>query len=312
MTFVDDDDRAMDDAARVHAREAFFAARPRLVGIAYRVIGSTTDAEDVVQEAWLRWHRADQLAIRNPAAWLTTTVTRLSLDCLRARKRDQARYVGPWLPTPIVERVVDPERSAEVAESLTAAFMLMLERLTPDERATFLLVDVFGEPFDAVALVMGRSVDACRQLASRARRKVRDDDTRCRETTRTTDRAGRAVVDRFLVALATGDEQSALACLAGDAVMLSDGGPMRRAARRPVVGPHRIHRLVDTLRRRMPPQWGMEPAVVGGHPGLVVTDRAGPVLTMSFEVSGGRIVRILAVLNPEKLAGITLGATAIE
>jgi len=302
----------MDEAATVQGRDAFVAARPRLIGIAYRVLGSTTDAEDVVQEAWLRWNRTDRLEIRNPSAWLTTTVTRIALDHLRARKREESRYVGPWLPTPIVERAGDPERSAELAESLTAGFMLMLERLSPDERATFLLVDVFGEPFDAVALVMGRSVDACRQLARRARRKVRDGDGLRRAATLTTDRAGRAVVDRFLVALATGDEQSALACLADDAVMLSDGGPTRRAARRPVVGPHRIHRLVDTLRRRMPAHWGMEPAVVGGHPGLVVTDGVAPVLTMSFEVVDGRIVRILSLLNPEKLAGIALGATVIE
>jgi RNA polymerase sigma-70 factor, ECF subfamily len=288
--------------------EAFAAVRPRLIGIAYRMIGSTGEAEDVVQEAWLRWHRADRRAIVNPSAWLTTAVTRLALDRLRARKRDEARYVGPWLPTPIVERVTDPERSAELAESLTAAFMLMLERLSPDERATFLLVDVFGESFGEVALVMGRSAAACRQLATRARRKVRDDDGRRRAI----DRGGREVVDRFLVALATGDEQSALECLADDAVMLSDGGPSRRAARRPVVGPRRIHRLIDTLRHRMPAQWGMEAAVVGGHPGVVVTDGVGTVLTMSFEVAGGRIVRILSVVNPDKLVGITYSETAIE
>jgi RNA polymerase sigma-70 factor (ECF subfamily) len=178
--------------------DTFVRARPRLLGIAYRVLGSRVDADDVVQEAWVRWERTQRAAIRNPDAWLTTVVTRLALDRLRARKRDEERYVGPWLPEPLVERVVDPEATAELADSMTTAFLLMLERLSPDERAAFLLAEVFDEPYRTIADVLGRTEESCRQLASRARRKLHD------ERGRRYDEAdvARRVVERFLAAVA--------------------------------------------------------------------------------------------------------------
>ncbi|HWL43551.1 MAG TPA: sigma-70 family RNA polymerase sigma factor [Ilumatobacter sp.] len=213
--------------------EVFEGARARLTGRAYRMLGTLADADDVVQDAWLRWERTDRAAIVNPEAWLNTTVSRLALDRLRQRKREEQRYVGPWLPAPLVERSNDPEQLAELADSMTTAFLMMLERLTPDERAAFLLADVFGERFDDVAATLDRSAESCRQLASRARRKLRD----AREQRHDDAHAAADVVRRFLVALATGDEQLAMACLAPDAVYLGDGGPDRHAARHPVRGP---------------------------------------------------------------------------
>jgi RNA polymerase sigma-70 factor (ECF subfamily) len=278
----------------------FAAARPRLVGIAYRLLGTTADADDVVQEAWIRWRGTDRSVVRNHDAFLTTVVTRLALDRLRRRKREEDRYVGPWLPSPLVEP--DPADTAELADSMTTAFLLMLERLTPDERAAFLLSDVFDEPFHVVADVMERSEEACRQLSSRARRKLRDEH---RERARG-GRAARDVVDRFLVAIASGDEAGALACVSADAVLVSDGGANRRAARRPVVGPDRIVRLVSNLWGRLPGTWRVDVALVGGVPGILVSDARDELyLAMGFEVRDGTIDRVFSVLNPDKLAGAT-------
>ncbi|CAN5454002.1 RNA polymerase sigma-70 factor [soil metagenome] len=292
------------------ATERFAAARPRLVGVAYRLLGTVADADDVVQEAWLRWQRTDHATIDNPDAWLTTVVTRLGLDRLRQRKRDEERYVGPWLPTPLVERAGDPAASAELAESMTTAFLLLLERLSPDERAAFLLADVFGESFEVIATAMERSEAACRQLASRARRKLRD----ARQQPPTS--AGpdaRAVIDRFVAAIVNGDESSALACVAPDAHLISDGGAGRRAARRPVVGADRIVRFVSGLQHRLEPGWTAEPAVVGGVPGLLVLDQHDqPYLSVGFEVADGQIGRVLLTVNPDKLDGVGRYRSGIE
>jgi len=292
-----------DDAAPGAGDERFVAMRPKLIGVAYRLLGTTSDAEDTVQEAWLRWRGTDREVIENPDAWLTTVVTRLALDRLRRRKREQDRYVGPWLPSPVVERVSDPTEVAELADSMTTAFLLLLERLSPDERAAFLLSDVFGEPYDVVADAMDRSEQACRQLSSRARRKLREGGAAPR---RTPVQAGRVVVERFLAAIATGDEAAAIACVAPHAVLTSDGGSRRRAARRPVIGPERIVRLIGNIWRRVPSHWHAEPAVVGGLPGLIVVRDDGAIyLATGIEVTDGEITAVYSVLNPDKLAGTT-------
>lgn len=287
--------------------DPFEQARPRLTGRAYRILGVLADADDVVQEAWLRWAGVDQASIDNPDAWLNTAVTRLAIDRLRQRKRDEERYVGPWLPSPVVQRANaradDPADAAELADSMTTAFLILLERLSPDERAAFLLADVFGERFDSIAVSLDRSVESCRQLASRARRKLRDAELARRDEAR----ASEAVVRRFLAALATGDEATAVACLAPDAVYVSDGGPRRRAARVPVREPVRIVRLLVNLTRRWPDTCRFEPAHVGGLPGVLI-ERDGRILSATgVEVVGGRIVRITSVLNPDKLAASERG-----
>lgn len=277
--------------------DPFEAARARLTGRAYRVLGSLADADDVVQDAWLRWDEADRGAIENPDAWLNTVVTRLSIDRLRRRKREQERYVGPWLPTPIVERTADPAEAAELSDSMTTAFLIMLEELSPDERAAFLLADVFGERYDAIAGAMGRTVESCRQLASRARRKVRAADRARRDTSAVADDVAR----RFVEALGSGDERGAVACLAPDAVYVSDGGPNQRAARQPVREPERIVRLLANLWRRIPSDWTIAAARVGGFPGYVVEHGRGIFGVTSVEVVDGRIVRISTLVNPDKL-----------
>ncbi len=288
--------------------DVFERARPRLTGRAYRLLGSLADADDVVQDAWLRWSTVDAAAIDNPDAWLNTVVTRLALDRLRSRKREEQRYVGPWLPTPIVERTADPADVAELSDSMTIAFLILLEQLTPDERAAFLMADVFGERYDAIAAVMQRTPESCRQLASRARRKVRAGESRRR------DRAAESseVVRRFLIALATGDERTAIACVADDGVYLSDAGAEQHAARRPVHGPERIVRLLLNLWRRWPDAWSFTPAQVGGFPGVVIEMEDRTYSVTSVEVVDGRIVRIASVINPDKLAAIGRGRGAID
>ncbi len=278
----------------------FERSRQRLLGRAYRVLGSFVDADDVVQETWLRWTRADRSTIENPEAWLNTVVTRLALDQLRRRKRDEAEYVGPWLPTPWVEPLVDPSEAAVVSDSLTSAFLVMLERLTPDERVAFLMADVFGEPFAAVAASMDRTPESCRQLASRARRKIRGAEVERRDSAA----LATAVADRFLAAIITGDEQSAIDCIAPDAVYISDGGATRRAARQPVVGPERIVRLFVNLAKRFEDDWLLEPAVVGGFPGFTISAGGEISSASSAEVVDGKIVRILTIMNPDKLSGL--------
>ncbi|MCU0261203.1 MAG: RNA polymerase sigma factor SigJ [Ilumatobacteraceae bacterium] len=279
--------------------DVFESLRPELTGRAYRMLGVLADADDVVQEAWFRWTAADRAAIDRPAAWLSTVVTRLAIDRLRQRKRDEERYVGPWLPAPVVQLVDDPADAAELADSMTTAFLMMLERLTPDERAAFLLADVFGDRYDSIAVTLGRSAESCRQLASRARRKLREADTARRDDLA----ASNEVVHRFLVALATGDPVTAMTCLAPDAVYLSDAGAERRAARYPVHGPDRIVRLLSNLWRRYPSTWSFRPAVVGGFPGVVIEAPERVFAVTGVEVVDGRIVRITSVLNPAKLSG---------
>src|SRR5262245_44787870 len=248
------DDQACDDLAR------FEAERPRLVGLAYRLLGSLADAEDVVQEAWLRWRRADRAAIEQPAAWLTTVTSRIGLDRLRARQRERADYVGPWLPEPIVEPLDqdDPERHAELSDSLTTAFLLLLEELGPTERLVLLLADVFDQPFADIAAVLGRSPAACRQLASRARRKVRDAEAP-RRARGASDAAALAAAGAFVDAARRGDQEALLGLLAPDVVLVSDGGADHHAARRPVVGADRVCRLVLNLSERLPSGTTVEP-----------------------------------------------------
>lgn len=278
--------------------DPFESARPRLIGRAYRILGSFADADDVVQDAWLRWDAADRDSVERPDAWLNTVVTRLAIDRLRRRTRDQERYVGPWLPTPIVERAADPADVAELAESMTSAFLIMLEELSPDERVAFLLADVFGEEYDTIAELLDRSPEACRQLASRGRRKARATERPHRD-----DRgeAGR-IADRFVAAIASGDEPAAVACLAPDAVFLSDGGPNQRAARRPIDDPRRIVRLLTNLWQRSTTGSRAVPALVGGLPGLVVEHDRGLYGVANFEIADGRIVRVTMLSNPDKLA----------
>lgn len=283
----------------------FAAERPRLVGLAYRLLGSLGDAEDVVQETWFRWQRADHASIDRPAAWLTTVCSRIGLDLLRARRRERVEYVGPWLPEPVAtDPAADPEAASELADSLTTSFLVLLERLRPDERLAVLLADVFGEPFRAVASVLGTSEPAARQLTVRARRKLRGPDLG--PTDRTADALG--VARRLADAVLRGDLAATAALLAPDAVLVSDGGAAFHAARRPVVTAARVARfLVNLGRRQVTALAGgsLTEATLNGAPAWIARDADGaPVFAQSVEVRGGRVTRVHVVVNPDKLAAL--------
>lgn len=292
------------DAGAVFADE-----RSRLVGLAYRMLGSRHDAEDAVQEAWLRWERADRSAIDRPGAWLTTTVSRLALDALRARQRERAEYVGPWLPEPVV-LADDPSLTVERRDTLRLGFLHLLERLNPRERVAYVLAEVFGEPHAVVGAVLGASVVNSRQLVSRARRKLADGGgpwRRAAPHSADDDAAEPAadVVLRFLTALSVGDVGEALAAVAPGVVLVSDGGRDHHAARRPVLGPDRVVRLAANIAGRLPPDAGVAAAAVNGDPGVIVRWADGrPRLVMVFAVVDGAIEQISAIVNPDKLGAI--------
>jgi RNA polymerase sigma-70 factor, ECF subfamily len=277
---------------------SFSAERSRLLGLAYRMTGSLAEAEDVVQDAWLRWNGADRPAIDNPAAWLTTVTTRLSLDRLKAMDRRRADYVGEWLPEPVaIGR--GPEEAAEVADSLTLGFLVLLDRLTPLERAVFLLAEVFSEPYRDIGVTVGRSPEACRQIASRARHKL---------NTARGPAAGRAVDDvellgRLVTAVLAGDPAEVVELLDPDVVLVSDAGPTRRAARRPVVGPDRVSRLLVNLGARLDATAPVSVIELNGRPALRVDLPDGP-MAMQIEQDDGRVLAVWFLLNPEKLHGL--------
>jgi RNA polymerase sigma-70 factor, ECF subfamily len=275
---------------------AFEEERPRLLGLAYRMLGSLADAEDVVQDAWLRWAGADQAAVENPPAWLTTTTTRLALDRIRSLSRRREDYVGPWLPEPVALADGGPEGATELAESMTLGFLVVLDTLSATERAVFLLAEVFGEPYADIAAAVGKSEDNCRQIASRARRKIRA--ARPPEVAP----ADPDVLMQLLAATVSGDIDAVLSLLDTDVVLLSDGGATRRAARRPVVGSHRVSRFLLNLVDRVPAV-SMEVRSFNGEPSLVFQLTDG-LMVFGADVLDGRLVAIRAQRNPEKLTHV--------
>ncbi|HWE54278.1 MAG TPA: RNA polymerase sigma factor SigJ [Acidimicrobiales bacterium] len=275
--------------------DPFEAARPRIRGLAYRMLGTFSEADDVAQEAWLRWQAAGGSHIHHPEAWLVTVATRICLDRLRSAPRTRETYPGPWLPEPIVADP-GPEDAAELADSLTLGFLVLLDQLAPVERAVFVLADVFDVPFAEIAATVGRSEATCRQIASRARRRLRPG--------KAPDRPGapeRELLDGLLLAVASGDVTGVISRLAPDVVCLTDGGPNRRAARRPVVGAHRVARLLINLAARYSGQLGIQPATVGGETGVVITLNDEIDQVMAIEVSDKTISTIHFQRNPEKL-----------
>jgi RNA polymerase sigma-70 factor (ECF subfamily) len=277
---------------------AFEAHRAHLVRVAYGTLGSVAEAEDVVQEAWLRLQRLEDAgAIRDVRAWLTTVVSRLALDALGSARARRERYVGPWLPEPLVEDLTTPDPADRVTldESVSMALMVVLEQLSPAERTAFLLHDVFDLGFEEVAAVVGRTPQAARQLASRARRHVQDGRPRFP--------ASRdehvEVVGAFAAACSEGDLDALVALLEPDVVWRSDGGGHVTASRKPQRGAAKVARGMLALARR-PPR-GAYLAQVNGAPGIVMRDGDGVLTVMAFTVAGARITAIDVMRNPEKL-----------
>ena len=272
--------------------DLFESERPRLAGLAYRLLGSMADAEDVVQETWIRWSAADHGAIERPGVWLTTVTTRLALDRLRSAERTRAEYVGPWLPEPVAIEPT-PEAAAELAESLTFGFLVLLDRLSGVERAVLLLADVFRVPFAEVAETVGRSEVACRQIASRARRRIRRDDVELAS-------ADGDLLVRLLDALGRGDADALVRLLHPEVVLVSDGGADRHAGRRPVLGIDRVGRVLLNLARRLPDDVEVDLRSVNLRPALVMT--AGTdTWVVQVDEADGRAHTIRVVVNPDKV-----------
>ncbi|UDF31165.1 UNVERIFIED_ORG: sigma-70 family RNA polymerase sigma factor [Roseateles sp. XES5] len=279
------------------ATEIFETQRPRLLRLAYRMLGSRAEAEDMVQEAWLRWHRSDREAVAEPAAWLTRIVSRLCLDAMKSARARRETYPGTWLPEPLIEPADEDTR----ADNITLTLMVALERLSPLERAAFLLHDVFDQPLDTVAATLQRSPAATRQLAARARAHVRIDQPRY-EIPR---KEGEALARAFFQACRAGDAAALGAMLAADVTLRSDGGGKVLTFPNAIHGVDRLIRLYLGLARKPGPQMEfLGHAVIDGLPGFV-SRVGGHVQTTAVEIADGRIAAIYITRNPDKLTSLT-------
>jgi RNA polymerase sigma-70 factor (ECF subfamily) len=278
---------------------SFARHRGRLLGLAYRMLASRADAEDVVQDAYLRF--AGRKAVENEEAYLVTIVTRLCLDRLKSARAQREVYVGPWLPEPVLDaEALSPHAATELADDLSFALLLALERLTPLERAAFLLHDVFDAPFAAVAETLDRSEDSVRQLAARARKAVRD----ARPLPPPAPEAHMTLLAAFRDAVVSGDLDALKTLLREDAIALTDGGGRRRAALRPILGADRVARFFIGLARKYlahDPQARFEPATINGALGVLLYAEGTLDQAISFAIDGGKIGAVYSVRNPDKL-----------
>jgi RNA polymerase sigma-70 factor (ECF subfamily) len=282
----------MQPATPDDAAAGFDPLRPRLVRVAYRMLGSVADAEDVVQEAFIRWMGTDRAAVREPEAFLRRTVTRLCLDQIKSARHRRETYVGSWLPEPVVEDV-------EEEDDVTLPLMLALERLSPLERAAFLLHDVFGVGFDEVGATIDRDAAACRQLAARARTHVRD----ARPRFRLEKAQGLAIADAFFAASRSGDMTALGAMLSADVSLHSDGGGIRPAAPQPILGlDHvlKLHKALAVLYGKYTSSL-VRTCLINGLPGFVTREADGEFQTTALEIEDGKVVAIYVMRNPEKL-----------
>jgi RNA polymerase sigma-70 factor (ECF subfamily) len=282
--------------------ETYTELRPLLFSIAYRMLGSVTEAEDVVQDAFLRYEGAVQRSggIESPKAYLSAVTTRLAIDELRSARARREQYIGEWLPEPLLtdETALDGARYVEEADSLSMAFLLVLERLTPVERAVFLLHDVFDYGYDEVAQIVGKSEANCRQLAVRARRHVIEEKPRF-ETSR---RRREELADRFFDALGDGDVESLVELLAADVVVYGDGGGVSPSWPRPIFGRNRVSRLLAAFGRLRELDITARRADVNGQPGAMFFDRSGRLISvMAIDVADGYVQTVRSVINPDKL-----------
>jgi RNA polymerase sigma factor (sigma-70 family) len=288
---------------------AIMSERRQLLNLAYRLLGSLAEAEDVVQETYARWYAMPQQqdAIQSPGAWLTTVASRICLDLLGSARARRERYVGEWLPEPLPEpaepisgqpggTAVDPADRITLDESISMAFLVVLEAMTPAEGVAFILHDVFGYPFADIAEITGRTPVACRQLASSARRRIRVSQTPAAPADR---QAG--IVRAFKQALEAGDIEALIGLLDPDANLIADGGGLVSAALRPIRGGEQIARYLADLADRAPSNVTVLERMVNGRPGLVAQQSGVTVTVFAFDVAGDLITQIWAVRNPDKL-----------
>ncbi len=280
--------------------DLFAASRPWLFAIAYRMLGSVMDAEDLVQDAFLRWQEAPETEVRSPRAYLTTIVTRLAINHLRAAKTQRETYVGTWLPEPLPDdRAADPEARVELAESLSLAFLVLLERLSPVERAAFLLHEVFDLDYAEIAGIVDKSEANCRQLVARARKRLGATRERFVADRGRADR----LVARFTEAARTGDLDALIAVLAEDITLYADGGgKVPGAAPEPVHGAANVARRASGFARRaMREGVSYRQMQINGQPGVVAYRDGRPLSVLVFEIRADRIQTMYAIANPDKL-----------
>ncbi|WP_043338671.1 RNA polymerase sigma factor SigJ [Belnapia moabensis] len=284
--------------------DPFLAERPRLLALAYRMLGATGEAEEVVQDAWIRWQGAEGIA--DPSAWLVTVVTRLCLDRLRRSEAARRDYPGPWLPEPWLEEVpappatAAPDRRLDRAADLSIAFLLVLERLSAPERAALLLRDAFGAEYGVIAAALGRTEAACRQLLHRARERLREAGPARQPASPA---AHRRLLGAFMAAARSGDAARLTRLLAEDARLLTDGGGKARAALNPILGAGKVTRFALGVWRKPPAEIEAWPVVFNGQPGLALFLDGTPWGALGAEVAGGRIRSLYLIRNPDKLRG---------
>jgi RNA polymerase sigma-70 factor, ECF subfamily len=289
MSMTDTDSPDIDDAERY---------RTRLFGIAYRMLGDVQEAEDLVQETFLRWHQARHDDVISAEGWLVAVVTRLAIDRLRRAETERLRYVGTWLPEPIATGDVPPDHRAELASDLSMAFLVLLERLGPEERAAFLLREVFDAGYDEIARILGKTEPAVRQTVHRAKTRVREGRPRFAPPAEQQE----ALLRRFLDALATDDKDAMLAMFAPEATFTGDGGGKVSSITNVLVGPDRITRFMLGIERKYPGVFTHEIIELNGQPAIGSYQDGVIRLATSFETDGERILAIYRVLNPDKLA----------
>jgi len=284
-----------DDAA-----QHFAPLRTDLIGLAYRMTGSFATAEDIAQDVFLRWHKADRRRVEVPRAWLLKTTARVSLDYLKSARHRREQYVGPWLPEPLLETEEPPQQAAhERAQDISVAFLITLQRLSPAERAVFILHDLFETPFAEIADLLGRSEGACRQLATRARGHLVEAQPR----QAVSEEEARRIALAFHAASREGDEATLRRVLADEVILRTDGGGIRNAALNPIEGTVKVSRFFTGLAGKglLPPVPLVHLGRINGLPGYVTMEPDGLPQTTALDVRDGRIVAIYIVRNPEKL-----------
>ena len=275
--------------------------RSLLFSIAYRMLGSVADAEDVVQDAYLRWQRAPETEVRSPRSYLSAVITRLSIDRLRSAQVWREEYVGPWLPEPLLsDRSDEPADPVGLDESLSMAFLVLLENLNAVERAVFLLREVFDYDYEEISTIVGKSEENCRQIASRARRSVAARRPRFERSPEQEKR----LTEQFLEACVSGDMEGLVGLLSEDVTLWSDGGGKVAAATYPIHGPERVARFLLGVLRTVPPGFFARPARINGGPGIVGYVEGRPTSVVALEVADGRLIGVRIVVNPEKLQAI--------
>ena len=279
----------------------FVQLRPRLFGIAYRMLGTKVDAEDALQDVYLRWHHADKPTLEMPEAWLVTVTTRLCIDRLRAAKIERAAYTGPWLPEPLVEaESASPEQTVELASDLSIALLSVLERLAPEERAAFLLREIFDVDYAEIARILDKNEAACRQLVHRAKTRVRDE----RPRFEVTPAAHARLIEKFVAASRVGNIEQLLGLLAPEAIMVSDGGGKVIAALRILHGAARLVRLFEKIAQNFSGRVTFKSALINGEPGTLRFVDGHLDTVYAFVTDGEHIHEIYAVRNPDKLQRI--------